>query len=166
MSTPEHGHPPADPGAPAGDEVLPPLVLDPTAAAVSGARRHVREALRACGAEDLEESGELGVSELVTNAVLHARTRLELTVRTTARGTVRIEVADASPAPPRQRRFGTSSTTGRGLRLVESAAVAWGIDPHPPARGPGKTVWFEPAPSLSTAGFAAEDWAADVEALL
>ncbi|NAZ87049.1 ATP-binding protein [Kineococcus sp. T90] len=132
-----------DTAAAAGHVVEPPLVLDPAANAVAAARRYVRRALARLDAQELEESAELAVSELVTNALLHARTAFAITVRSTPAGRVRIEVSDSSPLPPQERRFGLGATTGRGLRLVEAVSGAWGIDPLEGER-PGKTVWFEP----------------------
>ncbi len=145
-----------------------PLDLDPDPGAVSTARRHVRRLLREAGAEELEETAELGVSELVTNAVLHARTTVTVTVRIAPGGAARIEVADSSDAAVQQRRFGPAASTGRGLRLVESISSAWGVEPLPPERDAGKVVWFQPVPDADAAGpeAQAEDWAAELEGLL
>lgn len=90
------------------------------------------------GQDALSDFAELLVSELVTNAVLHARTSITLQVRRTESG-VRIEVIDASPRSPQPRDYSDQATTGRGLTLVESLAAAWGMEPH----DRGKTVWFE-----------------------
>ena len=147
------------------DPVRPPLTLDPVAAAVSAARRYVAEALAACGASHLEASAELGVSELVTNAVLHGRTPLTVTVVTIRGGRVRIEVTDGSPLPPQQRRLSVLATTGRGLRLVASVSSDWGVRSVPGEWGGGKTVWFEPIEEPTAAGFADSEWAAEIEAL-
>jgi anti-sigma regulatory factor (Ser/Thr protein kinase) len=130
-----------------------PLVLDPVAQAVSAARRYVREQLEQCQATDVEASAELGVSELVTNAVLHGRTPFTVAVRRTTSG-VRIEVSDRSPLPPQVRRLSTFASTGRGLRLVAAVSSTWGIVPAPPEDGGGKTVWFEPVEEPSDDGFA------------
>ncbi|GAB7191915.1 hypothetical protein NUM3379_26230 [Kineococcus sp. NUM-3379] len=143
-----------------------PLSLDPMAQAVSAARRYVRRALRSIGADELEESAELGISELVTNAVLHGRTPMTITVRRTDLGRVRVEVSDMSPAPPRRRRFDLSATTGRGLRLVDSLSYDWGVDERGAGSGGGKTVWFEPRPSMGADGFPEAVDAFDVESLL
>jgi anti-sigma regulatory factor (Ser/Thr protein kinase) len=157
--------------APAGPLVGEALVLDPTASAVSGARGHVRRVLREHGADELEETAELAVSELATNAVLHARTPFTVAVRRTPSGRVRVEVADVSPAPVQLRRFGVSATTGRGLALVASVSHDWGVEV---AERAGKTVWFEPRPAGPADDGSADDrsagvdpaWAADVEELL
>ena len=79
-------------------------------------------------------------SELVTNAVLHAGTDLvvELCLRN---GIVRVEVQDHSAKLPKTLHYGANEQTGRGLALVERAALAWGVQPQ----STGKTVWFEVA---------------------
>ncbi|MBB2901391.1 hypothetical protein FHR75_002179 [Kineococcus radiotolerans] len=159
----------AAPGETPGRLVGPALVLDPLAGAVSAARRHVRRAVAELHVPEVEESAELGVSELVTNALLHARTAFTITVRSMPTGTVRIEVSDSSPLPAQQRHLGLGATTGRGLRLVEAVSSAWGVDPLA-SGGVGKTVWFEPRPSTGedpgSEVFAAEAWAEDLQQLL
>ena len=126
-----------------GEVVEQPLVVQPSAGSAALARRYVRRVLRAIRMQALEEPAELGVSELVTNAVLHARTDITLTVRAMPSGRVRIEVTDSSPLPVQSRPLGAGATTGRGLQLVTAGASAWGIDELPVGAGPGKTVWFE-----------------------
>ena len=88
----------------------------------------------------------LVVSELVTNAVLHARSEFELTVSGTDR-VVRVEVSDHNPELPVWPELPVSTTGapdeacgGRGLALVRSLAKDWGVEAHP---GDGKTVWCE-----------------------
>lgn len=75
-------------------------------------------------------------SELVTNAVTHARSAADVTLRRDGRA-VRVEVRDRDVAPPRKRR--PDERGGRGLHLVEAIADRWGIE----TRHPGKVVWFE-----------------------
>src|SRR5206468_2951238 len=83
-------------------------------------------------------AAELLVSELVTNAVLHART--DLTVAVERRGeNVRVSVSDGSARQPRLRHHSVEAGTGRGLLLVERMARRWGVEPA----GTGKVVWFE-----------------------
>ncbi|WP_432503421.1 ATP-binding protein [Kineococcus arenarius] len=149
-----------------GSRVAQPLVLDPLASTVAAARSYVRQMLRQVGAEELEESAELGVSELVTNALLHARTAFSVQVCVMDSGRVRIGVSDASAASLRLRRMGQEVTTGRGLRLLESISSDWGVDPLPTEQGSGKTVWFEPKEVMTSAGFVADDWAEQVQGLL
>ncbi|MGH9126540.1 MAG: ATP-binding protein, partial [Acidimicrobiales bacterium] len=88
---------------------------------------------------------ELLVSELVTNAVVHARSDLVLSVISSSSG-IRVEVRDASPSPPMPRATGSEDAElsqlgdhGRGLQLVAALATQWGTRPH----GTGKSVWFE-----------------------
>ena len=142
-----------------------PLALDPAGQAVSAARRYVRECLDALDAEELSESAELGVSELVTNAILHGRTAFTISVRQTPSGPVRVEVADGSPIPPQQRRVNVFATTGRGLRLVASVSSAWGMEARSDG-GVGKTVWFEPAETSTATAFMEADWSVDIDGLL
>ncbi|WP_432495777.1 ATP-binding protein [Kineococcus auxinigenes] len=143
-----------------------PLHLTSLAGAVAAARRYVRETLRRLDAEEAEECAELGVSELVTNAVLHARTDFTVTVRLVPTGRIRVEVADSSPVPVQSRRFGATATTGRGLRLVAAASLDWGTTALPADLGPGKVVWFEPATTVAGAASPAEEWSGEIEELL
>jgi anti-sigma regulatory factor (Ser/Thr protein kinase) len=78
------------------------------------------------------------VDELVTNAVLHARTDAEL-VATVDGHVARVQVRDASTHLPAPRFYATNSATGRGLHLIEALARRWGVDEVPG----GKIVWFE-----------------------
>ena len=142
------------------------LALDPVGQAASMARRYVCARLDDLEAAALTDSAELGVSELVTNAVLHARSPLTVTVRRTDSDTIRVEVADRSPLPPQQRRLSIFATTGRGLRLVASVSSDWGVLPLPQVDGPGKTVWFEPTENATALGFDESDWAADITTLI
>jgi anti-sigma regulatory factor (Ser/Thr protein kinase) len=126
-----------------------PLALAPVGQASREARAYVRHGLTALGWDTLLDSAELAVTELVTNACLHARTPIVVAMRVLADHAVRIEVTDESPRVPEQRRFDTMATTGRGLRLLESYG-RWGVDtPAPPLTG--KTVWFEPSEDSDSA---------------
>lgn len=87
------------------------------------------------------DSAVLLVSEVVSNAVLHAGSPIEARLRVRD-GVLRIEVSDDSPVPPRLRRFAVDSATGRGLRLLDAVAGRWGVEPDR-RPGRGKTVWFE-----------------------
>jgi anti-sigma regulatory factor (Ser/Thr protein kinase) len=114
-------------------------VLPPAATTPREARRFVTTTLAQWStAPDGAEVVELLTSELVTNAVLHARTSITLRVRRNG-SAVRVEVVDTSPALPTARLYSEDAVTGRGLQLVESLARAWGVEP-----GQGtKTLWFE-----------------------
>ena len=112
---------------------------------VQDARRWVVDTCLDIGRQDLVECAELGVSELVTNALLHARQPLSIRVRGT-REHPRVEVRDGSPEPP-QLPFTDPHdddlllTFGRGLGIVARCSDAWGVD----IEEDGKTVWFAPA---------------------
>ncbi len=103
------------------------------------ARWFVRSVLTRWGLPEVLDDAELLVDELVCNAMRHARgTGVDVTVRSVD-DVVRVEVSDRDPdffidfqrppdAPPRF-----------GLRIVDSIARRWGVDPGPY----GKVVWFE-----------------------
>jgi anti-sigma regulatory factor (Ser/Thr protein kinase) len=114
------------------------LSLPGEAASVPQARRFVRQVLRGWDREAYEESGTLLVSELVSNAVLHARSRVQVDLADTGDG-VLLGVADDSPAMPILRRHSREAGTGRGLWLLEQYSAAHGVDVTQP--GTGKTVW-------------------------
>jgi anti-sigma regulatory factor (Ser/Thr protein kinase) len=114
---------------------------------VRGARRFVDEALHQL-TPDLCETAALLVSELATNAVLHATSQFDVTVVYPARsGRVRIEVADNDPTPPTLLRSQSTDPHGRGLLLVAALSAAWGVQRV--RRRVGKTVWFELSPTPS-----------------
>jgi anti-sigma regulatory factor (Ser/Thr protein kinase) len=77
-------------------------------------------------------------SEVVTNAVLHARTPAELTVHCEA-GVLRVAVADGSRLLPVVKSYDRTAVTGRGLQLVAELADRWGVE----FTDNGKVVWFE-----------------------
>lgn len=119
------------------------LSLSAQPASVPTARRLVRDRCEQWGADAAaSDAAVLLASELVTNAVLHARTPLTLTVGG-GDGTIRVEVRDWHPALPQARRYNVDTATGRGLRLLETIASAWGVLKVPSAEQPGKIVWFE-----------------------
>ncbi|MGI8685790.1 MAG: ATP-binding protein [Acidimicrobiales bacterium] len=76
-------------------------------------------------------------SELVTNAVLHARTSVDVRVELED-GLIRVEVADGDPRLPAPMSHAPDALGGRGLFLVEQLASAWGTD----LCNGGKVVWF------------------------
>lgn len=78
-------------------------------------------------------------SELVSNALLHARTQVDLLL-VMAASALRVEVHDSSRRQPQLRAAAPpDATTGRGLLMVDALAERWGID----GTADGKTVWFE-----------------------
>lgn len=102
------------------------------------ARSFTEATLGAWRCDALMDVSLLLVSELVTNAVLHAGSHVELVVRLLPDG-IRFEVHDGSPRAPRLREAASDATTGRGLTLVEHMASSWGTD----LSSSGKAVWFE-----------------------
>lgn len=112
--------------------------LPPDPASVPAARRFAGSVLAAWELHDAAWTCLLLVSELTTNAVIHARTEFTVELHRVAER-LRVCVVDASPLAPAVRRYGGDATTGRGLRLLESVATAWGVEPE----GAGKSVWFE-----------------------
>lgn len=121
------------------------LAADPRSA--QAARRHVAEALHAWGLADHVDCAALLVSELVSNAVRHAGTELELTVSAEPvaerRRTVQVAVRDFSNRGLAFARPSIGDTGGRGLALITALAPRWGVAPCPPQ---GKSVWCEIVP--------------------
>jgi anti-sigma regulatory factor (Ser/Thr protein kinase) len=107
-------------------------------ASVGASRKFVAETL-ADLPEDIRESAVLMMSELATNAVVHALTGFEVCIDRGATQ-VRVEVADVGEGEPRLRSPSSSEPHGRGLRIVEELSDEWGMvesDDHA-----GKSVWF------------------------
>jgi serine phosphatase RsbU (regulator of sigma subunit) len=111
--------------------------LEPEDAAPGRARRLARRALTRWGLEELSDSVELLVSEVVTNAVRYAER--PVTLRLLRTDVLRCEVGDDSPQLPRQRRARDTDEGGRGLFLVNRLARRWGAT----RLSTGKVVWFE-----------------------
>ncbi len=116
------------------------LSSHPTSA--SAARRFVRGVLETwkCGDPD---SVLICTDELVTNAIIHVSSDIDVVVRR-AGDNIRVEVHDDSPRPPLRRVHAMDADSGRGLRVVEALCARWGVDAKPA----GKAVWFE-VPALS-----------------
>ena len=117
------------------------VTLPPAGQAAGVARQVTRETLAAWRVAHLEETAVLLVSELVTNAVRHARPgRLAMALSLEAAGAwLRIEVHDADPHEPRQRAPGALDESGYGLLLIEALAGKWGVR----QMVTGKAVWAE-----------------------
>lgn len=113
--------------------------LDADTASAGQARRFVDQVLSRWHCDAVLDDVKLLVSELVTNAVIHAHSEVEVAVRLLT-DSIRIEVVDRGttstllPTEPPQ-----DAESGRGLLLVESMASAWGVEPLEN----GKSVWFE-----------------------
>jgi anti-sigma regulatory factor (Ser/Thr protein kinase) len=87
--------------------------------------------------EQAVAAAELMISELVTNAVVHAATSIEIALEWTG-ATVTVEVRDTDPRCPVVRKPSESAPHGRGLLIVRAIAQDWGIR----VREDGKSVWF------------------------
>ncbi|MDZ5619963.1 ATP-binding protein [Nocardioides bizhenqiangii] len=146
------------------------LTLTSGSRSVQEARRWAVRTCQAIERSDLVECAELGVSELVTNALLHGEPPIRLQLRGTTEHP-RIEVSDASVVAPQPGSRGggidldafdldafdsgapndiditSLGGFGRGLDIVSRASVAWGAV----IEEDGKTVWFEPAAEFSDA---------------
>ena len=114
------------------------LGLEPVPDAVPAARALLREVVRGSAFAGRLDDGELAVSELVTNAVLHGREPIQVSV-TTSRQALRVEVCDANPVSPSFTMLDPTAVTGRGLLLISAVSDGWGVEPRPD----GKVVWFE-----------------------
>lgn len=114
------------------------LLLRAHPSSVATARKMVRDALIEARREDLVDAAQLLVSELVTNALVHAGTPVDLHASVGDDG-LRVEVTDGSTQAPAPRHYAATAGTGRGLRLLQQLVDRWGTLPHPD----GKTVWFE-----------------------
>ncbi len=113
------------------------LVPDRTAPEI--ARVLVKEACAEWGVRRLSRIGQLIVSELVTNGVVHARTELQVTVRLSG-GTLSLAVRDGDPRllhPAGEGPEGDGQGYGRGLLIVDSMADSWGCTPT----ADGKVTW-------------------------
>ncbi len=125
----------------------PRFVLKPHPESARRARELVADAL--CSHLDPEtvHYATVVVSELVTNAVIHANTTVTVGLQLLPGGGARINVGDASNWPPSPRPVTTDEPGGRGLILVEALAKEWGVSPTTE----GKTVWAEIQPARHTA---------------
>jgi anti-sigma regulatory factor (Ser/Thr protein kinase) len=113
------------------------MLLEPTADSPALAREYCDGVLadKHCDPETVADA-RLVVSELVTNAVLHARTPIEVQVLVAAE-TLRIEVTDSGLDRPHM--WAEHDRGGRGLPIVQAVASGWGVVDQ----GSRKTVWCE-----------------------
>jgi DNA-binding NarL/FixJ family response regulator len=106
---------------------------------VAAARRFVEERMKEWRVEQLLDDALMVSSELVTNAVTHARSscriRLSLNV-----ARLRIDVLDAGAGTPEPQPPSETEEHGRGLYMVDAVTTAWGLEDVP---GKGKLVWAE-----------------------
>jgi anti-sigma regulatory factor (Ser/Thr protein kinase) len=106
---------------------------------VPAARKFIGECVEQLGLGSLPLV-QLLVSELATNAVVHARSCFDVTVEKLADGCARVEVRDFGGGTPRVLDREPIAVSGRGLQIVTSLARSWGIEERP--GGVGKSTWF------------------------
>lgn len=113
--------------------------LPPDPSSVPVARHFTADVLEGLATtEEAEQTAELLVSELATNAVLHAASPLRLSVYRHA-DAVRVEVRDDDPTLPKSVTPDPERPGGRGILLVDALATRWGVN----SNDRGKTIWFE-----------------------
>jgi anti-sigma regulatory factor (Ser/Thr protein kinase) len=116
---------------------------------VPQARQFVAESLTSLVPE-VSETAALLVSELATNAVVHAASDFAVTVvYPTPSGRVRVEVTDRDETQPAPTRPPPNVPHGRGLFLVATLADEWGV--REVRRRSGKSIWFELTPTTTAA---------------
>jgi serine phosphatase RsbU (regulator of sigma subunit)/anti-sigma regulatory factor (Ser/Thr protein kinase) len=108
-------------------------------------RHYLRGSLREWNLDPLIDELELLISEVVTNALIHAGSAVDVRLRRYA-DRVRVDVRDSDPHPPvvvavvdDDRPVEGEAESGRGMLIVDAVASAWGSSPS----GRGKTTWFE-----------------------
>ncbi|MEU6944757.1 ATP-binding protein [Streptomyces sp. NPDC046316] len=119
----------------------------PISRGVKAARDWTREHLATLGwsrtGPDRVESVVLAVSELVTNAHVHARSDAQL-ILTWDKECLHVTVHDSSPELPEQREASDAALGGRGMLLVDALADEWHARPCP--HGKDVTACFQPPP--------------------
>ncbi|MFF0795128.1 SpoIIE family protein phosphatase [Streptomyces spiralis] len=112
---------------------------------VAEARAFIHKALTEWHCESVIEDVELSTSEIVTNALIHADSSVNVRLREFP-DHIRVEVNDTTVAPPVPSSLALADEDtneyaegGRGLLIVEHIARSWGSSPS----GRGKSVWFE-----------------------
>jgi len=128
----------------------PAQALTPGPRGVSDARRWAIQVLTEIGRPELVESACISVSEVITNALLHAVQPVSVRLRGT-REHPRVEVRDGSREPPALPDLDGDPTDdilltfGRGLSIVARVSSAWGAE----IEDDGKIVWFVPHVELT-----------------
>lgn len=114
------------------------LRIRPHPECVAQVRDWVTQTLSREGLDELAETAELLASEVVTNAIVHASTEIELETRWETER-VRVTVSDADLHLPSVAALDVEATSGRGMHMVDLLAHDWGVYMQPK----GKTVWFD-----------------------
>ena len=111
-------------------------VLAPEPASARAAREMVGDACTDWGAEAQIPTAALVTSELVSNAVVHAGTLMEVSFSRCG-GQLRLAVRDDNPRAPAPSVVGSEDSHGRGLLLIAALCTSWGVVPT----STGKVVW-------------------------
>lgn len=109
-----------------------------TSLAPRSARQFVAQTLQVWRRGDLVDDATLVVSELATNAVVHARSDFDVTLSRLNAG-IRVTVSDSSQQAPVEMSGPRSEPGGRGLTIVGAIATRWDYD----VSDRGKHVWVE-----------------------
>jgi anti-sigma regulatory factor (Ser/Thr protein kinase) len=116
------------------------IVLSPEVASLSTARVFVSSMLELWECEDPDQVARLLTSEVVSNAVRHAASTIELEVAMFNEQQLRVRARDEAPQarvePDPHRPEGEG---GHGLQIIESLAERWGVERYEDH----KVVWFE-----------------------
>ena len=132
------GAPLPDAGSEADDGLRAQIDLPANLASGSRARIFLADYLCRWEVERLLDTAQLLTTELVANAIIHARSAVTVTARL-GDERLRVEVADTGAGALKMREADMDDTGGRGLLLIEALSAAWGTS----ADGDGKLVWFE-----------------------
>ena len=128
------------PSGPSGTARVLRLALPSDASAVRLARQVTRGALAGWHLGQLEEAAVLLVSELVTNAVRHARDTGAIGLELASTGTrLRVEIQDGDPSWRQMDILADDDESGFGFLVVDSLADRWGLR----RVCAGKAVWAE-----------------------
>ena len=120
------------------------LDLPASPESAGAARRYANEILAQWRLDALADDVDLVISELITNALLHARADRRVPPDANIRLDLEYDgdclscrVADGSARPPAPEQAGDTAESGRGLLLVEALSADWGWthEAH------GKVVW-------------------------
>ena len=121
------------------------LAARPTAPAVG--RAFTAQCLTDWGLDDQCEDATLVVSELVTNAVIHGHSDVELDLQL-RHGSLVVRAADSSPDQPVVGELTTGADHGRGIAITCAIVDRFGVE----ERSRGKAVWGEIDLPASSAG--------------
>ena len=106
---------------------------------VAAARWFIADRLHGHGLSNVVDDAQLVVSELATNAMVHAATSFKVSLHAFEQ-TLLLEVEDGSQVGPSLVATRVLDTNGRGMAIVDLLSRDWGVDTHGAG---GKSVWAE-----------------------